>query len=443
LDCHVGLRPPRNDKFNYDFQCSRTPAKASKINFTSFCGFFILFLIFCAKYSENMIDYDVIIIGAGAAGLMCAIEAGKRGRKTLLLDHAKAVGEKIRISGGGRCNFTNIHTSLANYISSNPRFCMSALARYTPADFIKLVEKHHIAYHEKTLGQLFCDGSSKQIIAMLLAECEAAGVEIRLNQQVASARVEGLGFRVIQQNETDLDCQSLVIATGGLSIPKMGATGFGYDIAKQFGLNIVELRPALVPFIFEQQTLAALAGISLEAIAECGNANFREGMLFTHRGLSGPAILQISSYWNDEQMVKLNLAPNVDVFEALKQMRQTNPRQELPTAIAQLLPKKLANYICEASGIIGRLSDCSNTQFQAIATAINEWVVSPDGTEGYRTAEVTLGGVDTRELSSKTMEANAVKGLYFIGEVVDVTGHLGGFNFQWAWASGHAAGQYI
>ncbi len=281
---------------------------------------------------------------------------------------------------------------------------------------------------------------------MLLAECEAAGVEITLNQAVASARVEGLGFRV--KAHEDLSCQSLVIATGGLSIPKMGATGFGYDIAKQFGLNIVELRPALVPFIFEQltfeqQTLAALAGISLEAIAECGNANFREGMLFTHRGLSGPAILQISSYWNDGQMVKLNLVPNVNVLDELKKMRQTNPRQELPTAVAQLLPKKLANYICEASGIIGRLSDCSNTQFQAIATAINEWVVRPDGTEGYRTAEVTLGGVDTRELSSKTMEANKVEGLYFIGEVVDVTGHLGGFNFQWAWASGHAAGQYI
>ena len=388
-----------------------------------------------------MIDYDAIIIGAGAAGLMCAIEAGKRGRKTLLLDHAKSVGEKIRISGGGRCNFTNIHTSPANYISSNPRFCMSALARYTPADFIKLVEKHHIAYHEKTLGQLFCDGSSKQIIAMLLAECEAAGVEITLNQAVHTVEKKGLGFRV--KAHEDLSCQSLVIATGGLSIPKMGATGFGYDIAKQFGLNILELRPALVPFIFEQQTLAALAGISLEAIAECGSANFREGMLFTHRGLSGPAILQISSYWNDEQMVKLNLAPNVDVLEALKQMRQTNPRQELPTAVAQLLPKKLAQYICEASEVTGRLSDCSNAQFQAIANAINGWVVRPDGTEGYRTAEVTLGGVDTRGLSSKTMEANAVKGLYFIGEVVDVTGHLGGFNFQWAWASGHAAGQYI
>jgi predicted Rossmann fold flavoprotein len=388
-----------------------------------------------------MIDYDVIIIGAGAAGLMCAIEAGKRGRKTLLLDHAKAVGEKIRISGGGRCNFTNIHTSHANYLSNNPRFCMSALARYKPADFIKLVEKHHIAYHEKTLGQLFCDGSSKQIIAMLLSECAAADVEIRINQAVHNVEKQDSGFMV--KAHEDLSCESLVIATGGLSIPKMGATGFGYDIAKQFGLNIIELRPALVPFTFEQQKFASLAGISSEAIAECGSVNFREGMLFTHRGLSGPAILQISSYWREGAEVKLNLAPNIDVFDELKQMRQTNPRQELPTAIAQLLPKKLSHYICDASGFTGRLSDCSNAQLQTIATAINAWILRPDGTEGYRTAEVTLGGVDTRELSSKTMEANAIKGLYFIGEVVDVTGHLGGFNFQWAWASGYAAGQYV
>ncbi len=417
-----------------------------------------------------MMQYDVIIIGAGAAGLMCAIEAGKRGRKTLLIDHAKAVGEKIRISGGGRCNFTNIHTSSANYISNNSRFCMSALARYTPADFIKLVEKHNIAYHEKTLGQLFCDGSSKQIIAMLLAECEAAGVEIRLNQAVKyvaklgeNAKSEAR-FSLTLPNDELLNCKSLVIATGGLSIPKMGATGFGYDIAKQFGLKIAELQPALVPFTFSEQilaTLISLAGISLEAVAKHGEIYFREGMLFTHRGLSGPAILQISSYWQQGQTkqgqaVKLNLAPTINAFDALKQMRVENPRQELSTAIAKILPKKLAQYILNSYNIddvsytsehnaehVTKLSDCSNVKLQQIATAINDWVVYPNGTEGYRTAEVTLGGVDTSEISSKTFAANAVSGLYFIGEVVDVTGHLGGFNFQWAWASGHAAGQYV
>lgn len=390
--------------------------------------------------------YDTVIIGGGAAGVFCAIEAGRRGRRVLLLEKSKAVGEKIRISGGGRCNFTNIHTSPANYLSNNPHFCVSALKRYTPSDFIALIERHKIAYHEKTLGQLFCDGSAKQIIAMLLAECEAAGVTIMLNSDVAEVSRLDDGFKVELVNESAFTTSSLVIATGGPSIPKMGATGWGYEIARQFGLNIIPPRAALVPFTLEEgilEKLKPLSGVSLEVIATCNQQHFREGMLFTHRGLSGPAILQISSYWNDGDALILNLAPDTDLLETLKAFRQTNPKQTMEKALAQMLPKRLANYICNEYGHQKPLAEHSNQMLQEVADLVCAWKVIPNGTEGYRTAEVTLGGVDTDELSSKTFEAKKVPGLYFIGEVVDVTGHLGGFNFQWAWSSGHAAGQYV
>ena len=389
--------------------------------------------------------HDVIIIGAGAAGLFCAMEAGKRGRKVLLLDKSKSVGEKIRISGGGRCNFTNIHCSPANFLSQNPHFCKSALGRYTAADFVKLVEKHGIAYHEKTLGQLFCDGSSKQIIQMLLDECQEAGVEIRTEIEVASVK-KSESFEVKLAGGDTLAAQSLVIATGGPSIPKMGATGWGYELAKQFGLAVITPRPALVPFTLGEvmlEKLKPLSGVSVEATARCNGAQFNEGMLFTHRGLSGPAMLQISSYWGDGDEVRLNLAPDVDVFEALKEQRQQSPKQDVTKALSAMLPKRVVEYICGELHISGALAELSNERLAAIAKHVNAWSFIPGGTEGYRTAEVTLGGVDTNEISSKTFESSNVSGLYFIGEVVDVTGHLGGFNFQWAWSSGWAAGQYV
>ncbi len=391
-------------------------------------------------------EYNVIIIGAGAAGLMCAIEAGKRGRKVLLLDHAKSVGEKIRISGGGRSNFTNLHASPANYLSQNPYFCISALKRYTQYDFIKLVEKHSIAYHEKTLGQLFCDGSAKQIVEMLVSECQSSGVTIELNSSVSSITKQEGDFHVIINDAKTIVVESLVIATGGPSIPKMGSTGWGYDIAKQFDLNIIEPRAALVPFTLDKKTLEKmqnLSGISIEAIASCNGTSFREGLLFTHRGLSGPAILQISSYWKENDTITINLAPDIDVFSQLKKQRISTPKQDIQKILSTLLPKRLARYICDTYHYSGHIADLSNKNLQDIANTICKWQIVPNGTEGYRTAEVTLGGVDTNEISSKTFETKKVFGLYFIGEVVDVTGHLGGFNFQWAWSSGHAAGQFI
>lgn len=390
--------------------------------------------------------YDAVIVGAGAAGLMCAIEAGKRGRKVLLIDHAKAVGEKIRISGGGRCNFTNIHTTPAHYLSNNKYFCVSALKRYPPAHFIALVEKHGIAYHEKTLGQLFCDDSAKQIIQMLLDECADAKVEIRLQCTVSAIEKSSEGYRLTLSDDQLIETTSLVIATGGPSIPKMGATGWGYEVAKQFGLNMVEPRAALVPFTLDEDQLARqkeLAGVSLPVTARCNGISFTEGMLFTHKGLSGPSILQISSYWNEGDLVQLNLLPQMDVFAHLKQLKQSNPKQEVQTALAQLLPKKLVQFLCEEFSIGGTLADASHNFLHMVADRVGAWKVTPNGTEGYRTAEVVRGGVDTDALSSKTMECKNHAGLYFIGEVVDVTGHLGGFNFQWAWASGHAAGQVV
>ncbi|MEQ8818483.1 MAG: NAD(P)/FAD-dependent oxidoreductase [Thalassobaculum sp.] len=392
-----------------------------------------------------MTDTDVLILGAGAAGLMCAIEAGRRGRRVVVLDQSQKPAEKIRISGGGRCNFTNLHTTPANFLSANPRFCVSALRRYEPADFIALVEKHGIAWHEKTLGQLFCDGSSRQIVDMLLAECAAAGVEIRLGQRIAEVSKPDDRFAV-DTADGRLSAAALVVATGGPSIPKMGSSGLGYQVAQRFGLAMVPPRPALVPLTFAPDLLEwtrALAGVSVEAEVACGGTRFAEGLLFTHRGLSGPSILQISSYWQDGEAVTVDLARGIDVFEALKRARVEHPKRDLVTALAAVLPKRLADSIAAATGIGGRLADLGDARLRSIADRVNRWQVVPSGTEGYRTAEVTLGGVDTSGLSSKTMEAGAVRGLYFIGEVVDVTGHLGGFNFQWAWASGHAAGQSV
>jgi predicted Rossmann fold flavoprotein len=389
------------------------------------------------------INYDVIVLGAGAAGLMCAGVAAKRGRSVLVLEQARHPGEKIRISGGGRCNFTNLHTSPANFLSENPRFCHSALSGYTPHDFIALVEKHGIAWHEKTLGQLFCDGSSRQIIDMLLEECR--GTHLRLGVRISAVSKSEDGF-VVTTDQGEFRGRSVVVATGGPSIPKMGASGFGYKIAEQFGLKIVPPRAGLVPLTFDAAMLAQfkeLSGISVDASVSCGKTRFDEALLFTHRGLSGPAILQISSYWRVGSDVVIEMAPGVDVLTLLKQLRRDHPRQELATALAGFLPKRLAQKIADTIGGPERLADFSDKLLSAIVAAVKAWHVRPNGTEGYRTAEVTLGGVDTTELSSKTFAAKSVAGLYFIGEVVDVTGHLGGFNFQWAWSSGHAAGRCV
>jgi predicted Rossmann fold flavoprotein len=391
-----------------------------------------------------MEQFDVVVIGAGAAGMMCAIEAGKRGRSVLVVDHAKAPGEKIRISGGGRCNFTNIHAAPANFLSANPKFCVSALRRYTPKDFITLVDRYGIAHHEKTLGQLFCDGSAMQIITMLLTEMDAAGAKLRLETAVDRVTRDGEGFELALSSGANVKCASLVIASGGKSIPKMGATGFGYDIAKQFGVNVVETRPALVPLTFEVKTLerlAPLSGVALDAVVQHGKTRFREGMLFTHRGLSGPSILQISSFWREGDEIRIDMAPGVDALAALKAARTATPRRAASTVMATLLPQRVAQVVSDDEGAQGNIADCSDTVLGRLAAAVNAWTFKPVGSEGYRTAEVTLGGVDTHDLDSRTMQAKAVPGLYFIGEVVDVTGWLGGFNFQWAWASGWSAGQ--
>jgi predicted Rossmann fold flavoprotein len=390
-----------------------------------------------------MKSYDVIILGAGAAGLMCAGVAAKRGRSVLVLEQARHPGEKIRISGGGRCNFTNLHTSPANFLSENPRFCRSALSGYTQHDFIALVGKYRIAWHEKARGQLFCDGSSRQIIELLLEECR--GAQLRPGVRVSAITKSEDGF-VVATDQGEFRCGSLVVATGGPSIPKMGSSGFGYKIAEQFGLKIVPPRAALVPLTFDATMLAQfkdLSGISVDAIVSCGNTRFDEALLFTHRGLSGPAILQISSYWRAGDDIVVDMAPDIDILALLKQLRRDHPRQELATALTGLLPKRLAQTIADRIAGAGRLADFSDKVLMNAAAAVKQWHVRPNGTEGYRTAEVTLGGVDTTELSSKTFEAKSVPGLYFIGEVVDVTGHLGGFNFQWAWSSGYAAGRYV
>jgi predicted Rossmann fold flavoprotein len=393
-----------------------------------------------------MEQFDVVVIGAGAAGMMCAIEAGKRGRSVLVVDHAKAPGEKIRISGGGRCNFTNIHTAPANFLSANPKFCVSALRRYTPKDFIALVDRYAVSHHEKTLGQLFCDGSAMQIITLLLTEMDAAGAKLRLETGVDRVTREGEGFELALSSGANVKCASLVIASGGKSIPKMGATGFGYDIAKQFGVGVVETRPALVPLTFEIKTLerlAPLSGVALDAVVQHGKTRFREGMLFTHRGLSGPSILQISSFWREGDEIRIDMAPGVDALATLKAARTATPRRAASTVMATLLPQRVAQVVSDDEGAQGNIADCSDKVLGRLAAAVNAWTFKPVGSEGYRTAEVTLGGVDTHDLDSRTMQAKAVPGLYFIGEVVDVTGWLGGFNFQWAWASGWSAGQAV
>jgi hypothetical protein len=385
---------------------------------------------------------DVIVIGGGAAGLMCAIEAGRRGRSVTVLEHAERLGKKILISGGGRCNFTNINAAPENYLSGNPHFCKSALARYRPADFIALIEKHGIAYHEKKLGQLFCDITSRQIVEMLQQECDAMRVELRLNCQVQQVE-KNVEFSV-RTNAGDFECDSLVIATGGLSFPKIGATDFGYRIAQQFGLKISETRPGLVPLLFNDADLAAfgeLSGISVDAVASASGSSFRENILFTHRGLSGPAILQISNYADASEPITLDILPENPGGDWLKSQRGTN--KELKTFLTQWLPQRFTQQWCEQFAPSRPMNRYSNAELEEIARRLHQWEIRPAGTEGYAKAEVTLGGVDTGELSSKTMESRNVPGLYFIGEVVDVTGWLGGYNFQWAWASGHAAGQVV
>lgn len=389
--------------------------------------------------------HDVVILGAGAAGLMCAGVAGQRGRSVLLLEQSRHPAEKIRISGGGRCNFTNLHASPANFLSDNPRFCTSALNGYRPRDFIALVESYGIAWHEKTRGQLFCDGSSQQIIDMLLEECRKAHAQLRLGMRISAVSRDENGFAVVT-DQGEFSCRSLVVATGGPSIPKMGSSGFGYRIAEQFGLKIVPPRPALVPLTFDAALLAQfgdLSGVSVDAVVSCGKNHFDEALLFTHRGLSGPAILQISSYWREGQDIVVDMAPGVDVLAGLKRLRGDHPRQEMATALASFVPKRLAHTIADMIGGPERIADFSDALLAKVTAAVKQWRVRPNGTEGYRTAEVTLGGVDTSELSSKTFEARSVPGLYFIGEVVDVTGQLGGFNFQWAWSSGYAAGRHV
>jgi len=390
-------------------------------------------------------NYDVIIAGAGAAGLMCAIEAGKRGRSVLLLDHAKKPAEKIRISGGGRCNFTNLYCDPEAFLSKNPHFCKSALRQYTQHDFIALMEQYGIAYHEKTLGQLFCDHSAKDIIDMLLTEAKNAGVELFLETSIFNVSKSEHGFD-LETSRGKTSCHSLVIATGGLSIPKMGATGFAYDIADQFNIPITETRAALVPLTFDGERLEyckSLAGVALPAVAKFGKTAFPEAMLYTHRGLSGPAILQISSYWDHKTALELNMMPDMDVYEFLKSEKTEAPKTALQTTLGKILPKRLAGAISAQHDSPERLADIADKKLRTIADQINHWQIIPDGTEGYRTAEVTLGGIDTDALSSKTMECKAITGLYFIGECVDVTGHLGGYNFQWAWSSGYVAGQSI
>lgn len=389
-----------------------------------------------------MAQTDVIVIGGGAAGLFCGIEAGKRGRKVVVLELAERIGKKIAISGGGRCNFTNLNTTADNFISANPHFCKSALARYTPVDFVSLVEKHGIPYHEKKLGQLFCDGSSSRIIEMLLTEASEAGVEIRCNSFVRG--VEKNQRFAVTTNGGILTAPSVVVATGGLSIPPLGATDFGYRLARQFGLTIREPWPALVPFTLSHEVLrqlSPLSGVSIDASVSCQGTSFRESILVTHRGLSGPAVLQISSYWRPGLSITIDLLPDLDALDLLRQ--HENKELTLANILSQFLPKRFALAWCALNFPSQPLKRYSPDQLRDIAQKLNYWEITPAGTEGYRKAEVTAGGVATSELSSQTLEARRVPGLYFIGEVVDVTGQLGGYNFQWAWASAFAAGQSV
>ncbi|MGE4426707.1 MAG: NAD(P)/FAD-dependent oxidoreductase [Solirubrobacteraceae bacterium] len=388
---------------------------------------------------------DVMIIGAGAAGMMCALTAAARGRRVLLLEHANKAGKKILMSGGGRCNFTNMYAEPANFASRNPHFCKSALARYTPWDFIAMVDGHGIPYHEKKLGQLFCDEKSKAIRDMLLDECRRAGVELRLDTPVHAIERTDAGYH-LSTAMGEVACSSVVIATGGLSIPTLGATGFGYDIARQFGHTVLETRAGLVPFTAAgrlKDLCAELSGTSVDCVARCNGESFRENLLFTHRGLSGPAILQISSFWRPGDTVEIDLLPDHDAMEWLQERRTARPDSELKTVLGEVFTKRMAALVTDRWFASKPMRQYTAPELRAIADTLGAWRVVPAGTEGYRTAEVTLGGVDTREVSSKTMESRKSPGLYFVGEVLDVTGHLGGFNFQWAWASGHAAAQVV
>jgi len=394
------------------------------------------------RRNSTLMDYDVIIIGAGAAGLMCAIEAGKRGRSVLILERNERIGEKIRISGGGRCNFTNLNADNASYLSQNPHFCKSALARFTTANFIALVEKHKIAYHEKMLGQLFCDRSAQQVIDMLKRECDEVGVCIRAGCEVKEvSRAETF---TVSTNLGAHTSRSLVIATGGLSVPQLGATNFAFAIARQFGLKVTKLRPGLVPLTFQPKDIrffSSLAGVSIDALVSCDDVSFRENVLFTHRGLSGPAVLQISSYWAEGQPIALNVLPGADALHLFLANHQS--KKELATLLDQYLPRRFALQWCEHIGGPKQMNQYSRKELEGIAQRLQNWQVTPSGTEGFGKAEVTVGGVDTDELSSKTMESKKVPGLFFVGECVDVTGWLGGYNFQWAWASGCVAGQCV
>ena len=390
-----------------------------------------------------MTRYDTVVLGAGAAGMMCAIEAGKRGRRVLVIEANKAPGEKIRISGGGRCNFTNITAGRDKYLSANPKFALSALSRYTPKDFIKLVEQHGIAWHDKGQGQLFCDHFAQQIVDMLVDEMRAAGVTLKLSTETGAVRAVADGYEIDFDHNT-VSAETLVVATGGKSIPKMGATSFGYKLAEQFGLRTVETRPALVPLTFDPDFLkiyGALSGVSLPAVVSCGKQGFTEDLLFTHRGLSGPAILQISSFWREGQEIRIDLMPGHDALDLLKTAKIGPGKREAVGVLSEWLPHRLAQVI--AGDFPGRVSEMKDKTLAELAERLKAWRIKPTGSEGYRTAEVTLGGIDTRDLDAKTMEARKQPGLYFVGELVDVTGWLGGYNFQWAWSSGWAAGQVV
>jgi predicted Rossmann fold flavoprotein len=385
-------------------------------------------------------EYRTIILGAGAAGLMCAAHAGPG---TLVIDHARAPGEKIRISGGGRCNFTNLHAGPETFLSGNPHFAKSALARYTQWDFIDLVDRHGIAWHEKTLGQLFCDGSAKQVVSMLLAEIDRAGADLWLQTKLRDLRKTDSGFSLELDREgrrVTASCRNLVLATGGKSIPKMGATGLAYEIAERFGLALTETRPALVPLTFPEGRFAALSGLSLPVRLSNTRASFEEALLFTHRGLSGPAVLQLSSYWREGEDITVDLTPGLPLARSLRAQRQREGRRRLSTELARHLPARLVDHLSDTLDLSGRLADQPDAALAALAERLSAWSLTPSGSEGYRTAEVTLGGIDTAALSSRSMEARQIPGLFAIGEAVDVTGWLGGYNFQWAWSSGHAAG---
>jgi predicted Rossmann fold flavoprotein len=393
---------------------------------------------------QRFMNYDVVIIGAGGAGMMTAIHAARRGRRVVLLDHSEKIGRKILISGGGRCNFTNIHSSPENFVSKNPHFCKSALSRYTPKDFITLVKSHRIPFHEKKLGQLFCDDSAKNIVEMLVHECLAAGAEFKLTCRIDSVSCHG-HFK-IKTNLGTINSESLVIASGGLSIPQIGATGFGYELAKQFGMKIIEPEPALDGFVFnrtDHKHYEELSGISVDSLVTCSGTSFRENILFTHTGLSGPACLQASLYWQRNLPVEINLAPNENSLSWLTQHRKQFGKSETKNVLSDLIPKRLAEKLCALNAIKGPMAEVSDKLLKELASQIESWQFRPGGTVGFRKAEVTRGGVDTNELSSQTMESKKIPGLFFVGEVVDVTGQLGGHNFQWAWASGFAAGENV